>query len=113
MVTDKNLNLDTLLIQLRPISEKYKLFGIVAGISPTIINEIEVHVVEPYDRLVEVCDSWLKKCRIEDRVPTWNAVAEILTVIGYKSMAHEIIQVYQTGNFDVNTHLSNVLSWAF
>ncbi len=89
--------MDTLLIQLRPISDKYKLIGSIAGVSLDILNEIESHTAEPFDKLVEVCDYWLKQCRIDDIPLTWKAVADILTLIGQEQMSCGIMEVYATG----------------
>ncbi len=91
------MNIDSLLIQLGPIIDKFRLFGSVAGISPAILDEITAHAAVPYDGMVEVCDAWLKKCRAENVTPTWTAVAEILSLLGYHAMSHNILLVYETG----------------
>ncbi len=85
------------MIQLRPISDKYKLIGSLAGISSDTLNKIEAHTAEPFDKLVEVCDYWLKKCRNEDVPLTWKAVADILTLIGQEQLSCDIVEVYVTG----------------
>ena len=85
------------MIQLRPISEHFKLFGSVAGISPVSLNKIVDSSAIPFDGLVEVCDAWLDKCRKENTPPTWSAVAEILSLIGQDKLSHDITQVYTTG----------------
>ena len=94
---DKTLNLNTLLIQLNSISKDFRLFGSVAGISPDILHKIVDSSAAPYDGLVEVCDAWLDKCHKEKTTPTWNAVADILSLIGQEKLSHDILQVYITG----------------
>ena len=78
------------------MSENFKLFGSVAGISPTSLNQIVSKSASPYDGLVEVSDLWLEKCRKEQTPPTWHAVAEILALIGYNTLSDDILQVYAT-----------------
>ena len=94
---DENLNLNSLLIQLNPMSKDFRLFGSVAGISPDTLDKIVASCAAPYDGLVEVCDAWLDKCRKEKTTPTWNAVADILSLIGQDKLSHDIMQVYTTG----------------
>ncbi len=96
-VLDNALDLNTLLLQLRPISEKFRLFGSVAGISPSSLNTIVSECVSPYNALMEVCDLWLEKCRNEEVVPTWHAVAEILDLIGEEKLSKSLLEVYLSG----------------
>ncbi len=89
--------MNTLLLQLRPISDKLRLFGSVAGISPSSLNTIVSQCTSPYNALTEVCDLWLEQCLKEDITPTWHAVAEILDLIGEISLSQNILEVYTTG----------------
>ena len=84
-------------MQLRPIAHNFKLFGSVAGISPTSLNQIVSKSASSYDGMMEVCDLWLEKCRKEQVPPTWHAVAEILALIGQNKLSDDILQVYATG----------------
>ena len=94
---DKSLNLDSLLIQLRPIEDHYKQFGMVAGVPTDVLGEIESSCEKDYDALVEVCDRWLRKCRDEKVTPSWRIVAEILSLIGQYQLSHDLLDVYKTG----------------
>ena len=86
-----------MLVQLRSISDNFKQFGSVAGISPSRLNQIVVSCKTSYDGLTEVCDLWLEKCRRDKTPPTWHAVAAILSMIGNKMLADKIMDVYITG----------------
>ena len=89
--------MDTLLIQLNPISQHFKQLGNHVGISSDVIDQIESSVAIPYDGLVEVCDAWLRKCRDNDWTLTWRTVSEVLTLMGQHKLSHGISQVYVTG----------------
>jgi len=45
----------------------------------------------------EVCELWLKKCQQEQTPPTWQAVAEILDLIGHSDFSKKLLMVYNTG----------------
>ena len=77
------------------------MFGSVAGVFPVQLNEIVTTSATSYDGLAEVCDLWLEKCRKENTSPTWHAVEDILTLIGYRKMADDLLQVYSTGIYSV------------
>ena len=96
-ILDQRLNLDSMLIQLRPISDKFKVLGAAAGISGEALDAISANTEESYDALVEVCDVWLKSCVAKKIRPTWHLVAEMLTVIGQADLSNKILQVYETG----------------
>ncbi len=95
---DKTLDLKSLVLHLSPISDKFKLFGSVAGICPTSLNMIIAECTSPYNALMKVCQLWLEKCRNEEVVPTWHAVAEILDLIGETKLSTEVLEVYAKGN---------------
>ena len=46
---------------------------------------------------MEVCDLWMQKCWQKTVTPSWSGVAEILTRIGRKDWAKQIVKVYTTG----------------
>ena len=86
-----------MLIQLRPIEDYYKQFGMTAGVPTDVLDEIESSCEKAYDALVEVCDQWLRKCRDEKITPSWRIVAEILSLIGQYQLSHDLLEVYKTG----------------
>ncbi len=92
---DQELNLDTLLIQLNPMMNHFKLLGQVVGISSDLLDQIESSTANPHDGLVEVCDAWLRKCEDNDLTLTWKHVAEALSLIVQKQLSG--IQVFSTG----------------
>ena len=96
---DERLDLDSLLMQLRPMEEHYKQFGLRAGIPTAMLEAIESSSLKAYDALVEVCDYWLRKCKEEKITPTWRIVAEILYLIGQYQLSHELLEVYKTGMY--------------
>jgi hypothetical protein len=96
-VTDiPSVNLDSLLIQLRPqISAKWYQFGEAAGIDNAVLDSF-VKSCSPDDCLVEMLDYWLRK---SPRKLTWRDVAGVLKVINYLQMANDIERVYETGTY--------------
>ena len=88
---DKSLNLDVLLIQLRPhISRKWYEFGEAVGINKEFLDKCRGYPTE--DCIVEVLDHWLRK-----KKPTWKEVAEALSAIQLQDLSERIIDVYKTG----------------
>ena len=101
------MDLNTLLVQLGPVSHLYQQFGSVAGLSPDQLNEIVSNTASSYDGLTEVCDLWLHKCRKEKSPPTWRAVAEMLALIGEGRLSSDILHVYSTGEtFKYNCNIA-------
>ena len=85
--------------------KEFKLLGSVAGISPDFLDRIVSSSAAPFDGLVEVCDAWLDKCRKENIPPTWSAVGEILSLIGWDKLSYDIMQVYKTGMNNLLQHM--------
>ena len=90
------MDLNSLLVQLGPVSHLYQQFGSVAGLSPDQLDDIVSNTASSYDGLTEVCDLWLH-CRKEKSPPTWRAVAEMLALIGEGRLSSDLLQVYSTG----------------
>ena len=97
MYTDSSLNLDSLLIQLRPVSQQYQELGRAAGLPESTLEDIAKSIMEAYDGLVEVCDAWMRHMRKEDITPTWKAVSKMLQDIGQEKLAKNLLKVYSTG----------------
>ncbi len=97
LVSDELLNLDTLLIELKSISQYFKQLGSHIGISRDYLDQIESSVAVPYDGLVEVCDAWLRKCEDNEITLTWRHLADILSSMEQHQLSHNIMQVYATG----------------
>ncbi len=95
---EKSLDLKSLILLLSPISDKFKLFGSVAGISPSSLNMIVAECTTPYNAIMQVCQLWFEKCRNEEVIPTWKAIAEILDLIGETKLSKEVLEVYVKGN---------------
>ena len=90
-----NIDLDILLIQLRPqVANKWYQFGEAAGISKEVLDNYASNCA-PEDCIIEVLDSWLRNFAGE---PTWKDVASILRSISLCQLALEIESVYSTGN---------------
>ena len=86
-------------MQLRPMEEHYKQFGVRAGIPTAMLDAVESSSLKAYDALVEVCDYWLRKCKEDKITPTWRIVAEILSLIGQYQLSHDLLEVYKTGKY--------------
>ncbi len=69
---DQELNMDTLLIQLAPMMNQFKLLGQVVCISSDLLDQIESSAANPHDGLVEVCNAWLRKCEDSDATLTYH-----------------------------------------
>lgn len=89
-----NINLDNLLIQLRPqVTPKWYQFGEAAGIQKDTLDSFAKQC-SPEDCIVEVMDYWLRR---HVREPTWTDVANILKLINLPQLASEIEGVQITG----------------
>ena len=94
--TDDSLdvNLDNLLIQLRPqVTTKWFHFGQAAGIDKEMLESFAKQC-SLEDSIMEMLDYWLRHCK---EVPTWRDIAEILKKISLPKLAHDIEGVYRTG----------------
>jgi hypothetical protein len=95
--TDDSLsvNLDNLLIQLKPqVGPKWYKFGVAAGIEKDVLDKF-AEQCSPDDCIVEVLDYWLRK---SNKLHTWSDVAKILKDIDLSGLAHDIEGIYTTGN---------------
>ena len=92
LTLDSALNLDSLLIQLKPqVTSKWKEFANVVGLS-NIIKQLAKY--SPDECIVEVCDQWLKS---QPNNPTWRDVANVVKEIGLYELANNILMAYETG----------------
>ena len=88
------VNLDNLLIQLRPqVSSKWYVYGEAAGIRREVLENF-AQQCSPEDCIIEMLDYWLRNC---EHQPTWKAVAIILKKISLSQLARDIELVYITG----------------
>jgi hypothetical protein len=91
---DKDLNLNTMLIQISShINSKWYQFGLAIGVPKEVVDNFLGYPTEQC--IVEVLDYWLriqKECK-----PTWKKVAEGLRAIGQDGLAERILNVYKTG----------------
>ena len=93
---DQAINLDILLIQLKPtVTDKWYQFGEAIGVPKEILEECTRY---PTDQsLVEILDNWLRN---HSGQPSWKEIAEALTKIGLQELSRNIKHVYETG--DIN-----------
>ena len=93
MLLDQTINLDILLIQLKPaVTDMWYQFGEAIGVNKKLLETCTRY---PSDQsLVEILDNWLRN---HSGQPTWNEIAEALTEIGLKELAYKIERVYETG----------------
>ena len=90
--TDNSLDLDSLLIQLKPqVLTKWKQFAEAVGLS-NIIKQLSQYSDD--ECIVKVFDQWLKS---HPTKPTWSNVADVLNDIGLHQLANNIMKVYETG----------------
>ena len=89
-----SLDLDKLLIQLRPqVGPKWYQFGQAAGIEREVLDNYACHC-NPEDCIVETLDYWLRN---HAGKPTWKEIAKLLQAIGLGELALDIDKVYSTG----------------
>ena len=90
-----SVNLDNLLIQLKPqMTSKWFEFGVAAGIERKELEKF-AEQCSPDECIVEVLDLWLRK---STELPTWKDIANILKKIYLPELAHDIEGIYTTGN---------------
>ena len=90
-ITDKYLNLDTLLIQVRcQVTPLWHEFGVAAGMPVDTLNKC--FNCTPEERIVEVLDYWLRQGG-----KTWKDVARVLNEIHLQELAVKILKIYDTG----------------
>ena len=92
LIIDTTLDLDSLLIQLKPqVTPKWKEFANVVGLSD-MIKKLSKYSAE--ECIVEVCDQWLKN---QPGKPTWRDLANVVKDIGLYQLAAGILTAYKTG----------------
>ena len=97
---DDNLNLDSLLIQLRvQVTPKWHEFGTVIGMPGDLLDQYSSY--PPDERLIEVFKCWLNS----HQSPAWRDVAKVLRDIELNELAEGIMNVYETGIHVMNTDL--------
>ena len=80
-------------MQLKCVREDYQKFGKAARIDAEAMKIITDHVSTSEEVMVEVCELWMQKCWQKKVTPSWSGVAEILTRIGRKDLAKQIVKV--------------------
>ena len=91
-IIDTTLDLDSLLIQLKPqVTPKWKEFANALGLSD-MIEKLSKYSAE--ECIVEVCDQWLKN---QPGKTTWRDVAKVVKDIGLYQLADGILTAYKTG----------------
>ena len=91
--TDKILNLDSLLIQLKvEVTSQWYQLGEALGVDKTILEKCSQY--PPEESIVEILDNWLRNHQDQ---PTWREVAETLKTIGFQQLGCDIENVYKTG----------------
>lgn len=92
--TDTCVNLDNVLIQLRPqVTSKWHQFGEAVGIENEVLDSC-ANTCSPEDCIVEMLDYWLRNSL---KKPTWRDIAEALKAINLPQLALNIEMVYSTG----------------
>ena len=92
--TDTCVNLDNVLIQLRPqVTIKWRQFGETVGIEKEVLDSC-AKTCSPEDCIIEMLDYWLRNSL---KKPTWKDIAEALKEINLPQLAHDIEMIYFTG----------------
>ena len=92
---DKSLNLDSLLIQLKPaVTDQWYHFGEAIGVNKQLLDKCTQYSSE--ESIVEILDNWLRN---HTGQPTWMEVADALDKIGLQHLATTIKDVYKTGSY--------------
>lgn len=94
IITDKLINLDNLLIQLRDeVTPHWQKFGMIIGVPKDII--VKCSEYPPDQCIIEILDHWLRHHK--DGPLTWRDVAEVLRQINLSQLSENILKVYETG----------------
>ena len=97
---DDSLNLDSLLIQIKPeVTSKWHPFGQALGVDNKLLDTYLPY--PPEQNIIEVCDNWLRN---HTGKPTWKEVAEALKRISFQQLAFDIEKVYETGEHLLAVH---------
>lgn len=100
---DLSIDLDKLLIQLRPlVGSKWYQFGEAVGINKEVLDKYAKNCL-PEDCIIEVLDYWIRNHDVGQL--TWRDVARVLRAIGLRQLAGDIESVYSTGTVVIpSTH---------
>lgn len=89
-----HVNLDNLLIQLRPqVTPKWYQFGVIVGIRKEVLDYY-ARKCSPEECMVEMLDYWLRNHKEQ---LTWREVARAVKAISLQQLASDIETVYKTG----------------
>ena len=92
---DDLLNLDQVLIQLRPVHSKWKEIAQALRVPVTFIEQLEEALsMDASSRMTEITDHWMRECSGK---PTWRELADALKTIGEVQLAQQFMQIYETG----------------
>lgn len=92
--TDKAVNLDTLLIQLRDeVTPHWQKFGRIIGVPNDMI--VKCSKYPPDQCMIEILDYWLRQHN--DAPLTWRDVAQALRQINLSQLSETILETYVTG----------------
>ena len=91
--TDKILNLDSLLVQVKAeVTSQWYQLGEALGVNKATLEKCSQY--PPEESIVEILDNWLRNHLGQ---PTWREVAETLKTIGFQQLGCDIENVYKTG----------------
>ena len=89
-----SVNLDSLLIQLRPqVATDWYQFGQAAGIEIDVLKGFSRNC-SPEECIVETLDYWLRN---STKTLTWMDIVGVLKLIKHSQLASDIEKVYTTG----------------
>ena len=96
---DKLLNLDQVLIQLRPVHIKWKEIAQALRVPVTFIEQLEdATSLDETSKMTEIPDYWKRECSGK---PTWRELAEALKTIREVQLAQQLMQIYETGELSL------------
>lgn len=88
------INLDNLLVQLRPeVSSCWHQFGLAIQVEKETLDAI-AKTCSPKECIVELFDVWLRNYKGQ---PTWGEIINALKTIGLMKLALDIERVHKTG----------------
>lgn len=90
---DDEMNLDMLLIQLRPqVTPKWHSFGMALGVEKDTLDKYSN--LQEEECLVEILDGWLKN---HTGKPSWREIAKALEEVQLQDLAEDMLCSYETG----------------
>ena len=94
-----NINLDTLLFQLRGKNLEWYKLGEAMGIQKEMLDKFSKQC-SPEECLIETLEYWLQN---HIGQPTWREIAKYLKMVELNDLAEEIENVYTTGTTQHHT----------